>query len=496
MSTVNGYYSGDGTINNDPNYSSIDFPPNPAGTDSGSVPWDIDWSSLYNASGTGQINILNNFAMYISAHPGSWTAMLDLNKAYVTIVDHYKSLGQAVPQQIQSFMSQGGWGQEMMLDGIEIGASFAFKNGYTDASGTTFPPGEASYKAFMQDWQTSLSGYTSDPIISAVSTDLQADLGSIDPTKPNPFNADAYYKAHLDPTTNQLGTEINGIWYDYNTTDDNQMFTIDSQILYATPGNDIANLQNILGSLEKQNIVNTIDSIKATGGAMEIIMLILAFMGAGEAQYLNQIGGNNDIGNMQHEYNTRFVTSIQNAVQGIGGWSNDGTTGDDSAGELRDSINELIANQQMDPQFKSLDGTMGQFVQYLKNNSVTFDDPITKKKGETVTLYDLFTSQTNGAPTYNNQQVAAALKQGLAPNPTSSDPGQGTSPNAQELQGFLGSINAFSTTFTSLSTQLTTLTSQITQLLQALYKLGDGAVDPKNGLNAVAQTAVSKQTIS
>jgi hypothetical protein len=208
---------------------------------------------------------------------------------------------------------------------------------------------------------------------------------------------------------------------------------------------------------------------------------------------MNQISGNNDIANNQNEFNQRFVSEIGSSIDGIGSWngSNPSASDQQQAGQLRTAINELMANQAIDPQFQSLNSTMDAFKSFMQTNNVTWTDPKDGKTSHTASLWDLMTSGK-----YDNQELAAALKQGLAPSPDTEEkvaPGSAASPNAQQLQGFLGSVNAFTSTFQSTSTQLATISSQIQQVLLAAYKMAtDGAISTTSGLNAVTQTSVNR----
>lgn len=467
----------------------INFPADPTGTPSGTVDYSrIDFDHLTNMSLTGMENVFTNFLTYINAHPGSWEAYIDMTKAYATVYKHFQEMGQPVPASLVNFLQRAG-AMKLMTDGIETAALFAYKNGY---GGLVH---EDAYKSVFSQWISvlqGLPGYTNDPILNGLAGPdglLVTDLGL----------ADKFNESHYDTVTGRYGFKDveSGSWFYFDAdpkVDPNAAYTIDTLILFHDKtGDDLATLEKVMAKLTSLNLMDTIDEILRSHGSELAIFMILAFMMGAELGYLNQVDGNNDTQNQQHELNTRYIASLQNALTGLGNWKTSPNDKDGlSAHQLRQSLIGLLANQgQNGTQFGSLDSVTDQLREYLMSNSVPSPAGATDT---TATLYNLIVKGTDDSgKAISDNDLAVLLKSGLAPNTTSPSAGApATNPNPQMLQGFIGSLNSLGTSVSSTSTQLTTLSSQIAQILQALYKVGTGVVDPKNGLLAVSQTAINK----
>lgn len=464
----------------------VPFPGDPSLPNSGCPDPSVPSNDPYNFSHTGYMNKLMAFLSYINYHPTD-------AQAYINFAKYVSNLSQMglLNSDAMAYLNKAG-AANLMNDGIEMAAAFAFLTGYDGKA-----PGMASYEAYLNALKGALDqikgqGHDNsfiDSMLAEVNTDL------------DPRNIAAYQKDHVAANGDLIWT-INGHTYNWSSGGDDQKFMIEQYILnFGSIGgdnSDISYLNGQIQSLMTQDLMATIDAVWAT--THDPGVLILAFMQAVDGDYLNQEAGNADVMDRQHQLNQKFVNSIQSALQGINNWKSDGSgpTDAQAAETLSEQIKILIDLVQSSGQFSGLSDSMTSLVNTLKNTSISFKDPVTGKT-DSGTLYDILINNKDAAGNaLNGQEIAAALKQGLSPDaPTppspTSPPTGGGSPNTEALQGFLGAMSSIANAISSTSTQLTTLTSQIEQLHQAILKVGTGVVDPKEGLNAVTMAAVNHQ---
>ena len=172
-------------------------------------------------------------------------------------------------------------------------------------------------------------------------------------------------------------------------------------------------------------------------------------------------------------------------------------------------------------QFQGLSGPIGNFLDNLQSTTVTATIVYTDHSGvsRTVTVSNMTLEQVlithtyayvdSTGTTYNVAITPAMagiiLHDNLTPSPPNPyvpppvptpTPTPNTPPNTEILQGIVANITQISGAISSSSTQTTTSASQVEQQHQAIIKMATAVVDPKNGLMAINNNAVTRQVTS
>ncbi len=473
----------------------------PSGGPDGTVQgWDGSQWEAYNANHTGYMNGLMNLFFYYSAHPTTSSLYALMN--YINGLAQHGLLNSNVDTMMQLCN-----GQYLIADGIEHNAEFAFLMGYTDSQGKLHQPGGDAYKAYLSD----LSNY----------------LGQVEGSYPNGYTAamvsevntlikdqDDFINAHTDPVNglywtvlDQEGYNTNYYWNAAGSDPDADKFIIEQVILSSgtngAPNQDIAALVAVLGKLQTFDLLNTMDAV--WNKYHDPGLLILAFMQTLDGGYLNSESGNADIMDKQHQLDEKYAQQIQSIVSSIGTWDDTSGSGADSCDKLASLLEQMAGLIHVSNQFTALQDPMLNFLQNLKSTSITPGTSGLDVSSNTnlyqVLVEDSYTDSKGVVHTLTSAQRAVLIHDNLTPSATPptpqptppNPPPPYTPPNTEILQGFISSISAISSAVSSSSTQLTTATSQVEQMHQAILKVGTGVVDPKNGLMAVTNNAITHQ---
>ncbi len=469
----------------------------PSGGPDGSIEgWDGSQWEAYNANHTGYMNGLMNLFFYYSAHPTTSSLYSLMN--YINGLAQHGLLNSNVDSMMQLCN-----GQALIADGIEHNAEFAFLMGYTDSTGKFHQPGGDAYKAYLSD----LSNY----------------LANVQKNYPNGYTAAMISEVNTltNDADNFISSHMSGgniIWtfknpegdidtFQWTTGDDAEKFMIEQLILNSgtdgAPNADISTLTGALGKLQTFDLLNTMDAV--WNKYHDPGLLILAFMLSLDTGYLNSESGNADIMDKQHQLDEKYTQQIQSIISSIGTWddtSGSGATSVQSLQELMPILTDLISSS---GQFSALSGPIQNFLDNLKSTTITAGtsglDVGTKTTLYQVLFQNEYTDSSGTVHTLTAAQAATLVHDNLTPSATPpgpqptppNPPPPYTPPNTEILQGFISTVSAISSAVSSSSTQLTTATSQVEQMHQAILKLGTGVVDPKNGLMAVTNNAITHQ---
>ncbi len=482
------------------------FPPDPplppsGGPDGTLEGWNGSSWDAYNASHTGYMNGLMDILFYINAHP-STSSLASLVK-YISAMQQNGLFGTAA----QNMLSMIGGG--LLLDGLVHNADFAFLEGYQGQG-----PGMGSYEAYLNALKGYLSQFQGVPFLGDLYNQVNTLLSSQSLAVFQGEHVNAQGQLIWSFSADGTNTDT-WVW---TGADSSTQFMIEQLILNssassggqsANPNMDIAALNAAITQMQTADLLGTLDSV--WNQFHDAGLLIIAFMLTMDDGYLNSESGNADIMDKQHQYDQGYVQKIQQIAQSIEGWGTggiDGHAGADQVDAFRNSIFQLIDLIDSNSQFaNSLSPAITNFLETLHSTQVTFSWP-PDGGSQTAMTDDLFHllkgEDSSGNPLVPGgqftieQEIAGALKQGLAPNPPiipapAPTPAPSDNPDTTALQSFVSSITAISSAVSSSSTQLTTAVSQVEQEHQAILKLGTGVVDPHNGLNAVTMNSISHQ---
>lgn len=457
---------------------------------------------------------------YIDAHPTSTQALI----VFAKTVSRLQERG-LVTGSIQAFLDQAKpLNINLMKDGIDRNAMYAFLYGYPDSSTigqwsavqnyitalqnqleqiphtagdyidgmlseTNFILGTSGSSTFKDQFMSAHSaGYNGTPI-------PDADVWG------NPIEKGDIIWSYTDPVTHKTG------YYDWssaqrdlasgspaNADQDNETLRVINSIISNASGAtgssnmDISALDQILTKLQVQDALETFFSVlKLTGG--DVGMAIMAFIFALEGDKMNQMSGSADVMDKQNKL-SQDAKGIEDFLKGL-------TAQSTNTGDFRGLLQSLFTTISSSSQLGGLSDAVQSAITTLSTTMVPYPagqtgDPT---KFTTRSLWDLITDPT--VPNVNakdpNSSFSAAFNAMLFPtiDPTKSPP---TSPG-QFLQSLLGGVDGIVTAVTSSSTQANTTASQLQSLIQALEKVMTGVVDPNNGIDtAVKKTALNHQT--
>ena len=464
----------------------------------------------YTLDGNGYMQKLMQLLNYIDAHPTSTQAFIIFAKT----VAFLSQKGLLSPED-QQFLDQANV-IEIMKRGIDHNVEYAFLYGYGSGAPGTWDAASA-YASSLQDalekMQAALGGPGKNEYIDGMLSETGYILGTVPPIFPAPPFEAAFLASHIAgyggeaiPPMDVWGNKIDAgdiiwgfsskgadgkaiyIYYDWTkaqkgTANPDQdkitQETINSLILNSSGavGNDHADmdfLDSMLTKMQIQDSLSTFFSVlKETG---DVGMAILAFIYAWEGNKMNDLSGSADVMDKQHQLSEN-AKSIEDYFRNFAN-----PVGTPPVSQLRGMLQALFTQIQSSSQFGSLGDAVNTAIDTLNTTMIPFPP------GSTTTsrsIWDLITD-----PTVTNDQLQAALQQGLTP-----DPKAGGSSPSEALQGALGGIDGVVTAVTSASTQANTAAAQIQALIQAIDKVMTGVIDPNNGMNtAVVKNALSHQT--
>jgi hypothetical protein len=416
-----------------------------------------------NLQGTGYLDVLNQYLLYLANHPNDIGAKMSF-LSYLTTLAQHGVLGSS---QVQSILSQSGIMNDLpaMVQQVTVYALFYGFNGVNGQAGVT---------SFLNSVIGVLSPLAQgNPQIATMLQLFQAQLGMV------PAMLQTYGFTNGGTGSVQVGNVI----YDFNNPQDQEYIYVYISNLSpgGTPDPFYGNFN--VNAAERSYRMTVINQLLAEYKDPSIV-LCLFLMLVNDQQTQAQMGGLADTSNTMSNMTNNYATPLLVLAQQFGSFST--ANGNAQAQQFIDLFFNATNMVNMQGQLSSLAGTWNTNVyNMMMNQNVTFipswelgsnGQPLPGAQPITTTLGNVMTGGTYQGHTLTLTDATQAFNS-LQTMPN----GSGGSTTNPALQGILNSLQQAGGLLTSTTQQLVTKVGTLSQIDSQYLKFGSTITSPTGG---------------